>query len=108
MATKKTRKLKPKDENITIKLAWGNPADVLTVYANNLYITHAGNEFYLVFGETPPIAELDASRLPEHLEIKPVAKIAVTQENMVKFADAIAENTAKFKERVRNTKGTRK
>ena len=103
MATKKTKKAKT--EEISIKLTWGNPADVPTVYANNLYITHAGNEFYLVFGEMPPITELDANRLPEHLEIKPVAKIAVTQENMVKFADAIAGNMEKFKERVRNMKG---
>lgn len=104
MATKKTRKQKPIIQGVTLKLVWGSPADIPTVYANNLYITHAGNEFYLVFGEMSPITQLDASNLPDHLEIKPVAKIAVTQENMMKFADAIAENTARFKEKIEKPK----
>lgn len=102
MATKKTRK--QKIEGVTLKLVWGSPADIPTIYANNLYITHAGNEFYLFFGEMSPITQLDANNLPDHLEIKPVAKIAVTQENMMKFADAIAENTARFKEKIEKLK----
>lgn len=104
MATKKINKQKSKIEGVTLKLVWGSPANIPTIYANNLYITHAGNEFYLVFGEMSPITQLDANNLPDHLEIKPVAKIAVTQENMMKFADVITENTARFKEKVAKLK----
>ena len=104
MAAKKNISNKTKSERMTVKLVWGNPTNIPTIYANNLYITHAGNEFYLVFGEiVSPIFDLD--HLPEQLEIKPVAKIAVTPENMVKFVDAIAENMAGFKEKVGKLKG---
>jgi len=85
-------------EAIPIKLSWGSSEKAPTLYANNLYITHAGNEFYLVFGELPPILEPDIENLPEYLEIRPVVKIAVSPENMIKFANAIQENVNKFNE----------
>jgi hypothetical protein len=91
-------------EGVTIKLVWGNSSNVPTIYANNLYITHAGSEFYLVFGEMSPVTEFNLDELPEHLEIKPVAKIAVTPENMIRFAEAISENIAKFKEKIEKLK----
>lgn len=87
-------------EAIPIKLSWGSSDKAPTIYANNLYITHAGNEFYLVFGELPPILELDIENLPEYLEIHPVIKIAVSPENMMKFANAIQENVDKFKQKL--------
>ena len=100
MATNKNSDEPIKPDGVTIKLVWDEAANVPTVYANQLYITHAGNEFYLVFGEMTPVYRIDMANPPEQLEIKPVARIAVTPENMVRFADAIAENMASFKERL--------
>lgn len=97
---KKSQKIEAvqKMEAVPIKLIWGASEKAPTIYANHLYITHAGNEFYLVFGELSPFLDLDAENLPEHLEIQPKIKIAVSPENMVKFADAIQENVTKFKQ----------
>lgn len=77
---------------IPIKLKWGSSDKAPTYYANNLYITHAGNEFYLVFGELGPILDIDVEDLPEFLDIKPIVKIAVSPDNMIKIAKAIQEN----------------
>jgi hypothetical protein len=99
-----TEQLKTKDDSegkgITIRLQWESAEDVLTVYANHLYISHAGgNEFYLVFGELGPQVDLDRDNPPECLEIEPVAKIAVSPPNMIKFSEVIQDNIAEFQER---------
>jgi hypothetical protein len=76
-------------ETISIPLVWGDIDRLDTIYANHLYIIHSGGEFFLVFGEmTPMILE---GRVPEHLEIKPVAKIAVSPVNMIRIANVIKE-----------------
>lgn len=79
-----------------IRLKWGSSEAIDTIYANHLFVTHAGGEFYLVFGELEPVFEIDRDNPPEYLEITPVAKIAVAPESMVKFAEAIEENIAKY------------
>lgn len=87
-------------DSIEIKLVWGDPSEISTIYANNLLITHAGSEFFLVFGEFSPIVELELSKIPKELVIKPVAKIAITPENIDKFAKVINENIAKYHEKL--------
>ncbi|MFZ5821952.1 MAG: DUF3467 domain-containing protein [Chloroflexota bacterium] len=103
MATKKLNK-KDLPESVAIRLVWGDSANIPTIYANNLYITHAGSEFFLVFGEMSPIMELDIEKMPEELIIKPVAKIVIAPENMVKFADVISGNVAKYSEKIEKSK----
>lgn len=83
-----------------IKLVWRSAEDLPTVYANQLYITHAGgSEFYLVFGELGPQVNLDVENPPEHIEIKPRVKIAVSAGNIEKMVSAINENVGKFIDR---------
>ena len=84
-----------------IPLSWGDMARVPTVYANQLLITHSGNEFYLVFGELFPPLVTDQKHLPESIEINPIIKVAITRENMVMFASLIEENVANFLKKVR-------
>lgn len=103
MAAKKPNK-KDLPESVAIRLVWGDSTSIPTIYANNLYITHAGSEFFLIFGEMSPIMEIDIEKMPEELAIKPVAKIAITPENMLKFADVISGNVAKYKEKVEKSK----
>lgn len=83
-----------------VKLDWGSTEELPTIYANHLYITHSGGEFYIVFGELTPPLELNPEKLPAQLTIKPVAKIAVTSERMIRFAEAIGDNTEKYKEKI--------
>ena len=91
-------------ESIAIKLVWEDTNDIPTTYANNIYITHAGNEFFLVFGELSPLMELDPEKIPAEFMVKPVAKIAITPDNMLKFAEVISVNVAKFKEKIEKSK----
>jgi hypothetical protein len=91
---------KPQIKDLSIKLAWEDASEIQTTYANNLLITHAGNEFYLIFGEMAIITEFDPNNLPDQLSIKPVVKIAITPENMERFSKAIEENMKTYKEKV--------
>jgi hypothetical protein len=91
---------KKKDETeVLVPLRWGPTDEIKTVYANHLIITHAGNEFYIIFGEMPPVFDLTPENAPDFLEIKPVAKISVAPENMKRFAAAIRENVEKYSKR---------
>lgn len=82
-----------------ITLKWPNSVkDVPTHYANALWVTHAGPEFFLVFGEfSPPVGEEEP---PDVIEIQPLIKIAITPEVMMSMAEAIQGNVEKYKERV--------
>lgn len=96
METKNRNKIEAQ-EKVEVKLVWDKPAEAPTLYANNLIISHSGSEFYLVFGEMEPWLELDSSLVPIELRIKPVVKIAISNENMLKFAEIISGNVNKFK-----------
>jgi hypothetical protein len=85
---------RPKE--ITIPLEWGETTEIPTLYANHLYITHSGGEFYLVFGELAPV-NIDQENPPDTLVIKPLVKIALIPENMLKFAEVIKKNVDNFK-----------
>ena len=59
-------------------------------------ISHAGPEFFLIFGEVTPPALLGVEKPPEFIEIKSVAKIAVAPEAMLSIADAIKSNIEQY------------
>ncbi|MCC7353272.1 MAG: DUF3467 domain-containing protein [Anaerolineae bacterium] len=91
-------------DEIKFKLVWPESlAEYPTIYANHLFITHTGSEFYLVFGEAVPFTPANLS--PEKLEtlksvsIKVVAKIAVSPPAMLAMASVIQANVEKFKTR---------
>ena len=86
-------------KGVAIRLQWESAEDVPTTYANHLYISHAGgNEFYLTFGELGPQVDLDKDNPPECLKIRPVAKLAVSPPNMVRFLEVMRDNIEKFRE----------
>lgn len=85
-------------EKVEVKLVWDKPAEVPTLYANHLIISHTGSEFYLVFGEMEPWLEFDPSIVPSELKIKPIVKIAISSENMMKFEKIIAGNVKQYKD----------
>lgn len=87
-----------KGEQVLIELRWDLSGNIPTIYANQLLITHAGGEFYLLFGEmTPPmISNPDKESLPEFVTVKPVAKMAITPANMVNIAAVIGQNVERF------------
>jgi len=78
---------------IQIPTVWGDWKNVQTTYANHLFITHRSGEFYLIFGELshPMVVQPTQETLPSSIEITPVARIALTPDNMVKFAELISK-----------------
>lgn len=88
------------EQGVEIPLRWPEKVDLPTIYANHLFISHAGPEFFLIFGEvtTPVWTEVTPDKLETlgSLEIKPVAKIAISPEAMPAIAKAIQENVEKF------------
>lgn len=76
---------------VTIPTRWGTTGDLPTLYANQLYVSRSGPEYYLIFGELEPPILIGDEDAPEVLYTKPVAKIAVSPEAMLRFAQAIAD-----------------
>ena len=37
-----------------IPIFWGDDKDIETYYVNQMFISHIGGEFYIIFGELPP------------------------------------------------------
>jgi len=85
----------------SIAVRWGSLEGIPTVYANNIYVTHAGDEFYVVFGELEPpvVLGMDKSELPELIEIRPLVKLAIAPDVMTRFVDVLSDNIRKFKEK---------
>jgi aromatic ring-opening dioxygenase LigB subunit len=82
---------------VVLPIRWRPSEETKTIYANQMIITHGGGEFYLIFGELIPPFRLGPEEvLPKEVEISPVAKIAVTPENMEKFCKAIQSNLEKY------------
>ncbi len=73
-------------------LQWVLNDDLNTVYANQIYITVSGAEFYLIFGEVQPGPPETQDGQP--LTIKPVARIAVSLQAMPAILQAL-ERSAK-------------
>lgn len=85
-------------DRVPFSLVWDrkNIDEVPSVYANQILITHAGSEFYLIFGEAvPPIILRKEDMPPEEQRdviIKPVAKVAIAKDAMEGIAKAIFKN----------------
>ena len=104
MTNSKNDKPEPiiEEGQIKIPLEWATAQDVQTVYANQLLVTHAGSEFYFMFGEVVPPAIVGESQIPDHLEVKIVARIAIPKEMMPQFVNAIKSNFERLIERGRS------
>lgn len=80
----------------SIKLSWQNSFDIPSTYANALMAAHSGNEFYLIFGEVQlPFGE-ETTELSNSLEVRPLVKIVLTPDSMVRFLEVMQDNIQKF------------
>jgi len=89
-------KKSPAKDEIDIKLAWPPVQDTPTFYANQMLITHALGEFYLIFGEFVPSA---AELKNKTGVVRPIVKIAMTTEMMQRAQKAINSNVEKWLKR---------
>jgi len=99
MAKKKERPVE--DGSIEVALEWDDDSSLTTVYANQLFVRHTDNEFYLVFGEVnvPPRSGSGVVEQPSSLVVQPVARIAISPIAMLSFVDVINRNIEKFKDK---------
>ena len=75
---------------VRIPLEWDETADIATVYANQVLISHGGPEFCIVFGFlTPP---LNTAQLPDTLRIEPQVRVVIAREAMPAIVQALHEN----------------
>lgn len=91
-----------RNERLEFRLTWVSNTDLRTIYANHFYISHAGEEFYLTFGElVPPVAPNESTeemrkRIGDTLEIVPLVRLAITPSAMLKIAEAIRTNVTTY------------
>jgi hypothetical protein len=98
MATEKEHQGPGELKQIPVRWRRGTE-EMPTSYANHFFISHAGPEFFLMFGVvTPPTVLPGDEVVIEEIEAAPVAKIAVSPEVMVGIADAIQDNLRKYME----------
>lgn len=103
MPAKRTRQRE--ESTVPVTLQWGDILSLPTLYANQVYISHAGPEFYIVFGEVqvPVLTNAQPGQLHE-LTVRPVARLAVTPEAMMQIADAVARNVAAYQEHLADSR----
>ena len=79
-----------------------------TIYANQVYVTHSGPEFYLVFGETFPPLVKEGEKVPEpderQVPVRLVAKIAMSPSSMGRMVDVLKRNWKTFLDNVQKDK----
>lgn len=91
-------------DSISVEVRWGSPDDIETVFANHLFVSHQGGQFYLVFGELPPPLYIDFHKEVEketfsrEMTIRPVARVAVSPDAMKAFVKAISQNYERFQQ----------
>lgn len=85
-----------------VELIWDSSESLQTIYATQLLISHAGPEFYLIFGEviTPAILGKHKEPMPPTLRVKPVVKIALPYVAMPEIANLITTNVKTFMEKL--------
>ena len=96
------------DSGIELKLRWDDASALPTLYANQVYITHAGGEFFVIFGEVqvPILLNVTPEEFSRHafVTVKPVARLVMTPEGMRAIVDAMTRNLSQFDRRVQNSK----
>jgi len=93
MPSKQSRRTK---ETVPVRAEWKDPNQLPTLYANHFYISHAGGEFYLIFGEAKFPIMITPGHVPEQIDIVPVARLLVNPDVMMRIADAISTTVKNY------------
>jgi hypothetical protein len=88
---------------VRIPIEWEDSEEVPIVYANQVLISHAGPEFFMVFGVVVP--PLNTTELPDSLKIRPQVRVIVSREAMGSIVQAMNDNLQRFRESQRRGDG---
>jgi hypothetical protein len=80
---------------VRIPLEWGSADDIPIAYANQVMVSHAGPEFFLVFGVVLPPSTQD--ELPDAFVIKPQVRVVISREAMPAIVQALNDNLSRFR-----------
>lgn len=84
---------------VAIRLEWAEDETLPVVYANQVQVAHGGPEFFLTFGLlVPPTNPAD---LPDVIQIRPQARIAIARDVMPAVIQALNENFQRYQELMR-------
>jgi hypothetical protein len=89
---------------VRIPIEWDDPGEAPIVYANQVLISHAGPEFFLVFGVVVP--PLNTNDLPDTLKIRPQVRVVVSREAMGSIVQAMNDNLQRFRDAQRRPPGS--
>jgi hypothetical protein len=84
---------------VAIRLEWAEDDTLPMIYANQVQVAHGGPEFFLTFGLlVPPTNPTD---LPDVIQIRPQARIAIAREVMPAVIQALNDNFQRYQELLR-------
>ncbi|HET6223068.1 MAG TPA: DUF3467 domain-containing protein, partial [Dongiaceae bacterium] len=83
---------------VRIPLEWGDADDVPILYANQVMVSHAGPEFFIVFGVVVPPS--NPEELPDAFTIKPQVRVVVARDAMPAIVQALTDNLSRFRSSV--------
>ncbi|MFN2116040.1 MAG: DUF3467 domain-containing protein [Anaerolineae bacterium] len=81
---------------VRIPLEWEEDDEVPIVYANQVLISHAGPEFFIVFGTVVP--PLNTSEIPDSFKIRPQVRVVVSRDAMGSVVQALTDNLRRFQD----------
>jgi hypothetical protein len=84
---------------VEVKLRWESDEDLETIYVNHLRVTHAGPEFYLIFGELPMPVILGEEEAPSELVVYPKVRLAISPKQIKSIAEVLYKNVQSYLER---------
>ncbi len=102
-----TTKKNPETKGRQMRLVWGSPDELPTLYSNNIQVSHAGgSDFHVFFGNaTPPLTYgLREEEIPDVIIIKPVAKIVITPDMMRVLVQVLSKNLENFDKTMKEEK----
>lgn len=83
-------------DEVQVRVKWGSPEGLETIYVNHLFVTHAGSEFYLIFGELTPPHIAEGERFPKELIITPRVRLSITPDAMKAISVVIQDNLGNY------------
>lgn len=98
-------KVEREEGPIKVTGLWPPKIDIPAAFANHIYITHSEDYFYLVFAEAElpvlvgPTGEYWREEKGE-VNIRPIARIAIPAQAMLRIAAAIQCNVESYKSQV--------
>lgn len=91
---------------VALPMRWLGHEHLDAVYANHIFVSHAGTEFLVVFAraESPLLGknlQTVDDEAPSFVPIKPVAKLVVSERAMAAMLQVLNDNFERFQEKIK-------